>query len=443
MEEFSLVDAGSQIFERASGCILHRNPASGKVKFLPLGRWRGTLCQEDMPINYIAISEHLDMIGVQLKATHTLTRKVNGDSLVDKVKTTIGPWKGGKFLPLTLRCHSANTYCLPKVWFKCASIDMRMGDAQQITSNVKSWIYADQLIKPEEIVLYKPRKEGGLNMINVRYRAMAELIKSFIDTAINPRFKRNLYHNALYQWHVEEVRTIPEPGKSPYYSEDFYKAIKHVKDEGLLRLSNMSLGMWYKVLYEKYVANEEDDNEFTFPVISRTERLHPNLQWETIWPLSSSPGLDSGDSSFLFRMLHNLLTTQERLNRVLSHTVTNPNCTHCTLDVIGDQIHSLVLCPFNNGIGYWIIRCLRSIIPHLQPNQLISLDFGPNVQSEEVLPVTWLSAKALQEIWMARVKKKKATITTTRAALEAHIMLLRKTRHANAGNILENLIASD
>ena len=86
----------------------------------------------------------------------------------------------------------------------------------------------------------------------------------------------------------------------------------------------MSLGMWYKVLYEKYVANEEDENEFTFPVISRTERLHPNLQWETIWPLSSSPGLDSGDSSFLFRILHNLLTTQEGLNRVLSHTVTNP-----------------------------------------------------------------------------------------------------------------------
>ena len=92
MEEFALVDSGSSLFEKASVCILHRNPASGKVKFLPLGRWRGTLCQEDMPVNYIAISDHLDMIGVQLKATHTQTRKVNGDSLVDKVKTTMGPW---------------------------------------------------------------------------------------------------------------------------------------------------------------------------------------------------------------------------------------------------------------------------------------------------------------------------------------------------------------
>ena len=106
------------------------------------------------------------MIGVQLKATHTQTRKSNGDILVEKVKNTIGPWKGGKFMPLSLRCHSVNTYCLPKVWFKCASVDLRAGDASQITSNIKSWVYADQLIKPEELVLFKSRQMGGLNLIN-------------------------------------------------------------------------------------------------------------------------------------------------------------------------------------------------------------------------------------------------------------------------------------
>ena len=43
MNEFSVVDRGSALFEAASGCVLHRDPASGKVKFLPLGRWKGTL----------------------------------------------------------------------------------------------------------------------------------------------------------------------------------------------------------------------------------------------------------------------------------------------------------------------------------------------------------------------------------------------------------------
>ena len=38
MQEFKLIDQGSALFEASSGCILHRDPASGKVKFLPLGR---------------------------------------------------------------------------------------------------------------------------------------------------------------------------------------------------------------------------------------------------------------------------------------------------------------------------------------------------------------------------------------------------------------------
>ena len=89
LSEFSLVDRGISLFEAASGCVLHRNPASGKVKFLPLGRWKGTLQQEDIPVNYIALSIHLDMIGVRLLATATKTRKVNGDILVDKIRNTI------------------------------------------------------------------------------------------------------------------------------------------------------------------------------------------------------------------------------------------------------------------------------------------------------------------------------------------------------------------
>ena len=38
MNEFLLVDRASLLFENASWCELHRDPESGKVKFLPLGR---------------------------------------------------------------------------------------------------------------------------------------------------------------------------------------------------------------------------------------------------------------------------------------------------------------------------------------------------------------------------------------------------------------------
>ena len=63
MEEFMLVDKAMALFEKASGCKLHRDPATKKCKFLPLARWRGTLEQDDIPCNYMTISDHLEMVG--------------------------------------------------------------------------------------------------------------------------------------------------------------------------------------------------------------------------------------------------------------------------------------------------------------------------------------------------------------------------------------------
>jgi hypothetical protein len=273
----------------------------------------------------------------------------------------------------------------------------------------------------------------------VKYRAMAELIKSFIDTSINPNFKRNIYHQALYNWHVEGVRAIPDPGKPPYYSTEFFDAIREVKDEGLLRLSGMTIGMWYKALLENHVTQEIDENGFSFSV--RSKAHNPDINWDHAWALSILPGLDSTDSSFIFCLLHNLLPTQERQHRVLSHKVTSSHCTLCSQDVPSDRLHALVLCPFNNGVGFWLIRCLRELFPHLQPDQLIFLNFNIDSHDKNALPAAWLAAKALHAIWLSRTKKRATNIPATRAALEANIMLLRKTRFKTSAPTLENLIA--
>ena len=77
------------LFERASGCRLHRDPASKICKFLPLARWRGTLQQDDIPCPYMSIYDHLEMMGVELKATWSQTRKADGDICQTRVGDTI------------------------------------------------------------------------------------------------------------------------------------------------------------------------------------------------------------------------------------------------------------------------------------------------------------------------------------------------------------------
>ena len=121
---FLLVINACSLLERAAGVKLHRDPASGKVKFLPLGRWQGTLQQEDMPHQFIRLSDSLDFIGVVLKSTFTQTRKVNCEIVEKRVSDTVGPWKGGNFMDIVMRGHSANCYALSKVSFKSCSIHL-------------------------------------------------------------------------------------------------------------------------------------------------------------------------------------------------------------------------------------------------------------------------------------------------------------------------------
>ena len=176
LEEITLVDKASYLFECSSGCKLHRDPAAGKCKLLPLGKWRLTLTQDDIPVNYIVLSDHLDMVGVELSSIFIQTRKVNCDRVIEKVTKTIGPWKGDKFMPITQRAFSVNTFVLSKVWFQCTSLDLRVSDIKSITSLVKSWIYQDQLEKPKELVLFRPPSMGGLGLQHIKYKALSSLI---------------------------------------------------------------------------------------------------------------------------------------------------------------------------------------------------------------------------------------------------------------------------
>ena len=112
MNEFSLVDRAVALFESASGCKLHRDPSSKKCKFLPLARWRGTLEQTDIPCPYMTIRDHLEMVGVELRATWSQTKKANGDIVLVRVSNTCKQWKTGKVMHLTMRSWSLNQHCL-------------------------------------------------------------------------------------------------------------------------------------------------------------------------------------------------------------------------------------------------------------------------------------------------------------------------------------------
>ena len=73
IEEFVTADNGAKLLELSAGTKLHRDPSTNKCKFLPLGKWRRELSQEDIPTDYMRISDTLDMVGAQLCASWAKT----------------------------------------------------------------------------------------------------------------------------------------------------------------------------------------------------------------------------------------------------------------------------------------------------------------------------------------------------------------------------------
>ena len=112
----------------------------------------------------------------------------------------------------------------------------------------------------------------------------------------------------------------------------------------------------------------------------------------------------------------------------------------CTSNEEGSLVHALLLCGYNNDVGLWMLQCVRRKLPTITPCQLLHLEFGKSLRFDWLVPITWIVSRILSIIWYARHSKKPVTVTSTRAALEAIIMLLRKTRHVSLASQIAELV---
>ena len=311
-----------------------------------------------------------------------------------------------------------------------------MSDIKSINSKVKSWLYADQFEKPEELVLFRPTSLGGLNIHHTKYKALSMLIKSFLETAINPNYLHSTYHTALFNRHVLMDRSWPDPGMPPYFSEEFFSIIRKAHLECSQNLSLMSSRQWYNHLLQDNVtmSNTIPPN----PVPCRVEVLNPDNDWGKTWRLSRLKGLNSNQTSFLWRLLHRVLPTLDRVNRITPNT--SPICKLCDEKCIEDLPHALINCSFNRNVGMALLDTLSNFQSNLSQSDLLTLNF--NVEDQIELPMVWMVSKVLQKIWDIRKEKKKCELVQVRAVLEAKVSLLRETRHKESAGIISQMLSS-
>ena len=425
--EFHLVEWVMTIFEKSSGCMMHRAPGSSKCKFLPLGKWRNSLTQAMVPFDFFTLSDHLDFLGVTLKATYSSTRRANGDILQERVRNTIGPWKGGRFMPLNLRAHSVNCFAYSKLYYRCNVIDPRVADIKFFTSQAKSFIYADMLEKPQEEALYRGVKEGGLGLFHIKQRAFASLIFTFLQTAVNPKFRRNHYHQSLYNHYVLGL-SQPAPSIPPYFLGEFFPTLRNLKDqEGDLSV------IGYKKIYECLMNSVLRTQISVDPGVAppllplRCELAAPNADWRTTWPRVRLRGLGPELTSFLLKITWGILPCKARLAKIFPKN--NPGCELCgapeTLQ------HALLDCPGNQGVSGQLVNLLRTYSPGLRDEQVLTLDFSIDDTME--LALIWLVGSFFLSLWKQRQEARVCPFKI-RAELEAKCRLLREGKGISLQN---------
>ena len=150
---------------------------------------------------------------------------------------------------------------------------------------------------------------------------------------------------------------------------------------------------------------------------------------------SRQPGISPDLASFLWLMLHDLLSTQARLRRMgeaRSEFCKRQGCEEiCTLE------HELLNCSKNDGVGNLFVSRLQDCVPGLQPFGILRLEFS-NPSEYLCLAITWLTAIILHFIWKERETGSTIQAYKERAELEQYINLLRTTRLKTDSNLLNN-----
>ena len=217
-------------------------------------------------------------------------------------------------------------------------------------------------------------------------------------------------------------------------SEEILHHIGQALNEGLL-IETMTVKAWYKHLLEVNITHSGEPGSREL-VPCRVERLNPSMDWKKSWMAASLPGLTSSKSSFLWKMLHDILPTRERMHRMSLPGVPSAICTLCSDNKEDNSEHALLTCSYTKVGADNLLLALQQEIPDMTLERIKFLDF----RSDDLYPVTFLTATVLEQLWISRTEKKRCTWPSIRAQVESEILLLRKGRLAQAGDRVQHML---
>ena len=205
-------------------------------------------------------------------------------------------------------------------------------------------------------------------------------------------------------------------------------------------IESMSSKQWYDYLIDililKQQVEQPDGTSLLEPLKCKSEQLWPSLEWPIIWKRARMPGLSNDSRSFLFKLLHNILPTQERLFRI-TRTTFSDVCVCCDSGLT-DNVwnHSFTACSHTLPAMNWLMSSLSSFDPSTNLDKIIWLQVDTTNETNELAAI-WLIAETMSYAWSRRRTRSNISIPSLITDLLTKANHLQNTSHYhNAGAIL-------
>ena len=119
------------------------------------------------------------------------------------------------------------------------------------------------------------------------------------------------------------------------------------------------------------VEHEGSPREY---IETRAELASPNTDWDTCWKRARLKGLGSEATSFLWKLLHCLLPSEQRLAKILPNS--SDLCKWCPNPIPADLSHYLFQCSSTREVGEWLLNIVRHYDPYVTAPRLLDLSLS-------------------------------------------------------------------
>ena len=203
-----------------------------------------------------------------------------------------------------------------------------------------------------------------------------------------------------------------------------------------MNVATMTTAQWYRVLLEQELTMQTMQNNTMEYISSRSELASPGTDWELTWRRARLKGLGSEATSFLWKLLHRILPTEERVARILPNS--SEYCRQCPTPTPANLEHCFFDCVSTRHVGRCLLAAIQVYDPSATPAGLLRLVFEADEDTE--MPIVWVTAQTLLYIWGVRLSGRVVDLMVTRTLLETKINLLRETRFRNEHNIIKEIL---